>query len=130
MDLAVSPIVFKHVKRKWDVKISADAATKELLIHINGVAYDDLPEFDDQGIYACSVDNNWKGTVKKTDYVVMDDDQEVAINIRHGEKTRSTKIEVDGQEHIIKNKFLTDSNLFPWFHTLEQRNWDIEIGVD
>ena len=47
MDLAVSPIVFKHVKRKWDVKISADAATKELLIQINGVAYDDLPEFDD-----------------------------------------------------------------------------------
>ena len=64
MDLAVSPIVFKHVKRKWDVKIGADAATKELLIHINGVAYDDLPEFDDQGIYACSVEHNWKGTVK------------------------------------------------------------------
>ena len=60
----------------------------------------------------------------------MDDDQEVAINIRHGEKTRSTKIEIDGQEHIIKNKFLNDNTLFPWFHTLENRNWDIEIGVD
>ena len=64
MDLAISPIVFKHVKRKWEIKIGADAVTKEFLIHINGVAYDDMPEFDDRAIYACSVENNWKGAVK------------------------------------------------------------------
>ena len=130
MDLAISPIVFKHVKRKWEVKIGADAASKELLIHINGVAYDELPEFDDQGIYSSSVENNWKGTVKKTDYVVMDDDQEVQINIRHGEKTRTTKILADGQEHTIKNKTLDDRTLFPWFYRLEERNWDLEVGID
>ena len=54
----------------------------------------------------------------------------MAINIRHGEKTRTTKFEIDGQEHVIKNKTLNDNKLFPWFHTLESRNWDIEIGVD
>ena len=52
------------MKRKWEIKIGADAVTKEFLIHINGVAYDDMPEFDDRAIYACSVENNWKGAVK------------------------------------------------------------------
>ena len=54
----------------------------------------------------------------------------MAINIRYGEKTRSTKIEVDGQEHVIKNMTLDDCSIFPWFYTLEKRNWNIEIGVD
>ena len=64
LDLVQSPITFKHLKRNWDVRVGADAATKQLLIHINGVAYDSLPDFDDQGIYQSSIENNWKGKVK------------------------------------------------------------------
>ena len=25
---------------------------------------------------------------------------------------------------------MTDRTLFPWLYTLEERNWDLEIGVD
>ena len=73
-DLAQQPIKYKHTKRNWVVKIGADAQAKQLTIHINGVPYEDLAEWDDHGISQSSFENNWKGKIKKTDYTVMDND--------------------------------------------------------
>ena len=38
------------------------------------------------------MENNWRGKIKKTDYVIMVEDDEVLIKIRHDEKTKLTKI--------------------------------------
>lgn len=51
-----------------------------------------MPEWDDKGIYRSSMENNWRGKIKKTDYVIMVEDDEVLIKIRHDEKTKLTKI--------------------------------------
>ena len=91
-DLAQEPIKFKHKDRNWIVKLGADPNTKQFLLSINGRAYEDLPEWDDKGIYRSSMENNWRGKIKKTDYVIMVEDDEVLIKIRHDEKTKLTKI--------------------------------------
>lgn len=62
------------------------------MLFINGVSYEDLEEWDDKGISKSSMENNWKGKIKKTEYVVMDNDVEVSIMVRHDEKNNLTKI--------------------------------------
>ena len=74
------------------MKLGADPNTKQFLLSINGRAYEHLPEWDDKGIYRSSMENNWRGKIKKTDYVIMVEDDEVLIKIRHDEKTKLTKI--------------------------------------
>ena len=91
-DLVAQPIKFKHRERSWLVKIGADPDAKQFLLTINGRAYEDLEEWDDKGITKSSMENNWKGNVKKTEYVVMDNDQEVSILVKHDEKNSLTKI--------------------------------------
>ena len=46
--------------------------------------------------------------IRKTEYVVVDNDEEVPIKIRHDEKNNLTKITVDDTAKIIRGKALDD----------------------
>ena len=94
-DLAREPVKFRHRERDWLVKLGADADSKQFILFINGVQFEDLPEWDDKGICKASMENNWKTNIKKTDYNILDGDVEVPIRIRHDEKTGLTKIQVE-----------------------------------
>lgn len=129
-DLAREPVKFKHAKRNWQVKIGADEDKKQFMLNIDGVAYEDLLEWDDKGVYRSSMENNWKGKVKKTDYVVLADDEEVGIKIRHDEKTNLTKIQINDKETIIRGKTLIEIAENPLSISHDERDWNLEFGID
>ena len=63
-DLAREPVKFKHRERDWLLKLGADAESKQFLLFINGVPFEELPEWDDKGICKSSMENNWKTNIK------------------------------------------------------------------
>lgn len=63
-DLAREPVKFKHQERNWLLKLGADAESKQFLLFINGVSFEELPEWDDKGICKSSMENNWKTNIK------------------------------------------------------------------
>lgn len=67
---------------------------------------------------------------RKTEYVVVDNDEEVPIKIRHDEKNNLTKIIVDDKEKVIRGKALDDKTLFPLQIVHEERDWNLEVDVD
>lgn len=74
--------------------------------------------------------NNWKGNIKRTEYVVVKNDQEVPISIRHDEKNCLTKIQVEDIEEVIRGKSLADKSLFPLIMVHEGRDWNLVIDID
>jgi len=72
--------------------VGADADAKHVQVWINGQSYEELQEWESNGLYKSSLVNNWKGNVKRTEYVVVDGETEVPIKIRHDEKNSVTKI--------------------------------------
>lgn len=99
---------------------------------INGQKYEDLPEWewDQEGIYRSSIENNWKGKVKRTEYKILDGDEEVPVKIRHDEAKNITKVQVEDREEIIRGKSMNDKSLFPLRIAHENRDWTLEIDVD
>jgi len=63
-DLAKEPVKFRHRDRNWVVKLGADADSKQFLLFINGVQFEEIQEWDDKGICKSSMENNWKTNIK------------------------------------------------------------------
>lgn len=63
-DLAKEPLKIKHKPRNWIIKVGADAEAKQLQVWINGQSYEELKEWESNGLFKSSHVNNWKGNVK------------------------------------------------------------------
>ena len=57
---------------------------------------------DSCSVYAKRIDDIDDFFCRKTEYVIMDNDKEVPISIRHDERNSLTKITVEDQETVIK----------------------------
>ena len=53
-DLATDPVQFVHKERNWKVKLGADSAAKNFMLFIDGVLYEELPDWQSDGIYRSS----------------------------------------------------------------------------